>query len=164
MRAKFRLHTTPLPILNISSQLPNGAPVLEVLSRYPLMEEIKGKKILVYEGFISEERSVDKFIDMLKYLDNNYVLLYIGDGPDRAKVEEYSKKLNMDKRCYFMGNIPMLDLSSLLSLCSCGLVSYPFTDLNNKYCSPNKIFEYPGAGIAIISSKSTHDTRYGIWL
>ena len=158
MKAKFGLKKRPLTILNISTSF-DSDDSLKITEKYPEINNINGRMILVYQGFLGAGRDCSVFLKILKQLPSNYALLIIGGGPDLNYLKQLSKDIDIEDRIVFTGNIPMKDVHPLLKLCNFGLVSYPFSDLNNIYCSPNKIYEYPAAGLPMICSSQHSITR-----
>jgi len=63
------------------------------------------KFIICGVGRLVEAKGFDLLIESMQYMDHTIVLLLIGDGPDREKLEKLSKKLNIDNRIIFAGNI-----------------------------------------------------------
>lgn len=63
------------------------------------------KFIICGVGRLVEAKGFDLLIESMQYMDHDIVLLLIGDGPDREKLEKLSQKLNIDNRIIFAGNI-----------------------------------------------------------
>ena len=154
MKRKFRLKELPMSVPNISTVFFDEEPSNGMITqKYPSILSIKDSVKLVYQGFIGAGRQLDKFLYIINELPAKYSMLFIGGGPDLQSLKDLTNKLNISKRVVFLGNVPMKDVFPLISFCDYGLISYPFSDLNNIYCSPNKIYEYPAAGLPMISSK-----------
>lgn len=108
--------------------------------------------ILVYQGNLTEERELSFFIKSMKQLPD--VKLYmIGSGPSMQEYRELSKQLNLEERVVFTGRLSNDEMMDYLSKCTIGIISYPFTNLNNIYCAPNKIFEYAAISLPFIGTK-----------
>ena len=69
-------------------------------------------KILLYVGTILEEKNIDKLVDIMKYLSNDYKLVIVGDGPYKHKLDQLTSEMNnvylvgskfKDKHYYFAG-------------------------------------------------------------
>ena len=148
MKSAFGLRKRPIAILNIPIYQNPGIVKASIDIRN---DEVK----LVYEGFIVFSRFVDLLINSLEYLPENFKLIIIGDGPDVVKMKDLINSKSYKKRIDYMGRIDGRLIIPTLSDCHIGFVGYPFTNLNNKYCSPNKIYEYPAAGIPFVSSSQT---------
>ena len=107
--------------------------------------------IIVYQGILNEERRPDLYIKVLKFLPENIKLKLIGGG----NIDYYrnlATELELSSRVIFTGKIPYKDLIEESQKCKVGIVSYLMNDLNNLYCSPNKLFEYIQFGLPIIAS------------
>lgn len=157
MKKKFKLDKLPLSILNISASSCAKLDDKElVLNKYKCLSENKTK--IIYQGFMSMERELDLYLDFMELLPSDYLLIYVGGGPDLNYIKELVKQRNLTNKVTCIGQVPMRDIVPIVSCCDMGLVTYPFTDYNNRYCSPNKIFEYSLASIPFISStqKSIH--------
>jgi glycosyltransferase involved in cell wall biosynthesis len=144
MKSGFKLKDLPVPILNI--------PSFNCISKNTLNNNVRKDVVVVYEGFISFTRFVDLLIDAFAYLPNHIRLVIIGDGPDVDKMKALIETKDYKSRIDYRGRINSNDVIPSLSKCDIGFVGYPFSDLNNRYCSPNKIYEYPAAGLPFIST------------
>lgn len=154
MRVKFRLHERPLSVMNISSALFDKVDYKNVIkAKYPALLGLINKVKLVYQGVLSGDRELDRLVDIMALLKDDFSLIYVGDGPEKEMLQMKVEMMSLSNRVLFTGRVPMQDISPILSFCDYGIVSYPFGDYNNRYCAPNKIFEYPGAGLPMISSK-----------
>lgn len=109
-------------------------------------------KIIVYQGVLSEERNVSSYINVLTLLPNDIKLKLIGNGPDVDFYKQLCKTLKLEDRVIFTGRIPYSQLLKESSKCRIGIVNYLMDDLNNFYCSPNKLFEYTQCKIPVICS------------
>lgn len=144
MRSGFKLKALPVPILNI--------PSYNCISKDTLNNKINSDVVVVYEGFISFTRFVDVLIDAFAFLPNHVRLVIIGDGPDVDNMKTLIEKKDYKSRIDYRGRINSNEVIPSLSTCDIGFVGYPFSDLNNRFCSPNKIYEYPAAGLPFIST------------
>ena len=106
-----------------------------------LMNKIKDKKIIIYQGILSKERPLDAFIQAVEKLGEDYVFLIVGKG-------EVSYKEKLATNTYY---IPFLEPPLHLEITSyayIGILNYimdensEHSSLNALYCAPNKIFEY----------------------
>ncbi|HML70028.1 MAG TPA: hypothetical protein PKA78_01535 [Macellibacteroides fermentans] len=157
MKAKFNLKRLPIPVLNISNSINASDLSKEDLNnKYPdLKGFLDNGKIIVYQGYMSIGRDIDKYLDILKLLPDSFKLLYIGDGPDLQLIRNKITELNISDRALALGRVQMNDVVPFVRNCSYGLVTYHFKDYNNRYCSPNKIFEYSLAHLPFISSRQS---------
>jgi len=65
----------------------------------------KDKFIICSAGRLVEAKGFDLLIESMQYMDHHIVLLLIGDGSDREKLEKLSQKSDIDNRIIFVGNI-----------------------------------------------------------
>ena len=80
---------------------------LEIKKEYKIPEN---KKILLCLGRIAQEKSFDVIIhgysNYLKTHDKNEtILIFVGDGPDRASLEELVKELKLENNIVFLGKV-----------------------------------------------------------
>lgn len=111
----------------------------------------KPDDIIVYQGILNEERRPDLYIKVLKFLPDHIKLKLIGGG-NIDYYKNLAKDWGLSDRVIFTGKIPYKDLIGESQKCKVGIVSYLMNDLNNLYCSPNKLFEYIQFGLPIIAS------------
>jgi len=112
----------------------------------------KKDDIIVYQGVMSEERKVSLYIKRLKLLPMHIKLKLIGDGPDLGYYHKIVADLRLEDRVIFVGKVPYEDLQKESEPCKVGIVSYLMDDLNNYYCSPNKLYEYTALSIPVLVS------------
>lgn len=116
-----------------------------------LNKKAYGKKIVLFQGRYEIERGLEAFVESARFIKNALLVLR-GYG----ELEESLKKIAEDPavypNIYFAEPVPMKDLVQAASEADIGIISYLPTCLNNELCSPNKIFEYMMAGLAVIAS------------
>ncbi len=101
------------------------APELEVLrQKYGLTQE---HNLLLTVGRLSEEKSHDMLIRQLPELvaqDSSIRVMFVGDGPDRVKLEKLCQKLHVSDHVIFTGKVPFnqihlyYNLATLFVSCS----------------------------------------------
>lgn len=145
-------------ILKWVYKVPNITHVLNITSA-TIPSKIELKKmtdkeeiIMVYQGVLTEERNLSFFIYILLKLPSSVKLMLIGDGPSEQYYHELAKSLSLSDRIIFTGRISNAQMLDKLRKCHIGIIAYPFTDLNNIYCSPNKIFEYATLCLPMLST------------
>ena len=60
-------------------------------------------KTLIYVGRLSAEKNVSLIINAIAHTNNQWKLIIIGDGDERANLEELSSNLNLEDNISFMG-------------------------------------------------------------
>jgi len=67
----------------------------------------KSKKVLLFLGRMGKEKNVMELIEFFNRLNNDdFVLLLVGDGPQRSQLEETVIKLELEKKIIFAGMVP----------------------------------------------------------
>lgn len=84
--------------------------------------------------------------------DKSYHLLIIGDGPERAYLEELAKQENLDGSVTILGAIRHEQIPELIGTMDVAVAPYP--ELENFYFSPLKLFEYMACGKPVVASAS----------
>jgi glycosyltransferase involved in cell wall biosynthesis len=74
-----------------------------------------------------------------------------GEALDELK-EITTSELNLAKRIHFMNAVPQKDLLEWTTSADVGIIPYQPVDLNNYFCSPNKLFEFIQAELPIIAN------------
>lgn len=155
MQGHYNLSETPVVVKNISPAPPVLTPgqIAEVLSHFPsIRRKACDRCRLVYQGNVSIDRGVERFIKAVEDMPNGYRMIVIGDGPDFAGLRDKYRALADVGKVNFLGKISGYNLPILLAACDIGIVTYPFEGLNNIYCASNKVFEYAQAGLPIIAT------------
>jgi glycosyltransferase involved in cell wall biosynthesis len=75
------------------------------------------------------------------------VLLVIGDGPDRPRVEAQVRRLGVGARVRFAGRVPRDRMAEHLAAIDIGVVADDLT----RYASPMKLVEYMAMGKAVVA-------------
>ena len=101
-------------------------------------------------GQVSAERDITPFAKAIDELGDNFHLLVMGAYiPERDYIENLKKKF---KNISFINGMPSPSHLQVASWAYIGILSYSFIDLNNVFCAPNKVWEYSGFGIPVISN------------
>jgi glycosyltransferase involved in cell wall biosynthesis len=80
------------------------------------------------------------------------VLLLVGDGPERSRLEEKARSMNLLPNVVFTGPVSYSDMPAHVAAMDVGLVMDPA--LGKYHYSPLKSWEYMAAGKAIVSPTS----------
>lgn len=88
----------------------NSPKMVEIRNKYKIPAD---KKILLYLGRISEEKSVDFIVDSLPEVlksEPDTVLLIVGDGPHKKIIETSVNENNLSKNVVFTGLVPFSEV------------------------------------------------------
>lgn len=148
MRVYYHLEREPYVLPNKPYDFKNDSVALD--EKYKaIIEPIKDKFIVLYQGIVSPDRPLDKIADALNSLnDENICFLVLGTAKDEYQVElkkHYS-------RVVFGGFIPSPQHLLVTKYAKIGIANYDYSCLNNIFCAPNKIYEYAKFGIPMLTS------------
>lgn len=108
--------------------------------------QVQGKKTILYQGAIEADRDLGLLAAALREYNSEYYLVLSGpvkdDSLDRLKAM-YDKVL-------YLGNLPSpfhMELASHADIC---VAFYKDNSINNRFCAPNKIYEYAGFGAPML--------------
>jgi glycosyltransferase involved in cell wall biosynthesis len=139
---------TPEVLLN-AAPLPTrdaGGPGLRQLLRLGEQD-----RIVMYQGWISPERGIENLVEAARYFPAHVHLVLVGYGDYERELRKMSAAQGTDDgRVIFLGRIEPEDLPPLTCSADLGVIPYYPIDLNHRYSSPNKLFEYAAAGLPFI--------------
>lgn len=150
MEAHYKLLKHPTVIRNIPPQQIDLT--INISNKQEWLPPLNGKIRLLYQGAMSLVRELDLFIKVLQYLDEQYELIMVGNGTDLEKLKSLAKKENVISRVKFLGQVPAKELTKITKQCTIGIISYSFNNPNQRYCAPNKVYEYAQAGIPMVAT------------
>jgi len=114
------------------------------------------QKILLYQGGFSDKRGLQSLVQAAAYLDSAWSLVLMGWGTLenelRALAEEANRLRQEDRpvAVAFVGKAPFNELVQWTVGASIGVIPYEDCSLNHRYCTPNKLWEYPAAGVPVL--------------
>lgn len=117
-----------------------------------LMNSIKNKKIILFQGGLGPERPINKFIEAVGQLGNEYAMLVM-----TSSKYEYDITPNNLYLCQF---IPAPYHLAITKMAYIGILCYKaskkgygiYDTLNSIYCAPNKLYEYSEFGLPMIGN------------
>lgn len=69
---------------------------------------LEGKKVLLYVGRLAKEKNVYFLLEVMKKMEKNVVLLMVGGGPEKEKLEEKAREEGLN--IIFTGYVPREEL------------------------------------------------------
>jgi glycosyltransferase involved in cell wall biosynthesis len=114
--------------------------------------QLANKQVYLYQGYIGYGRNIESVAFALNKINNpSKVLVLMGSLTfNGAKYREYIKSIYSNT--IFIPYISHPQYLKITSLAYVGLLSYSTKNLNNIFCSPNKMFEYTGFGIPVLGN------------
>lgn len=115
-----------------------------------IIDSVKNKKIILYQGIVHKERPLDAFMKAIEMLGDDYVFIVMSNGDDPFEGRNI-------KNYFFIPHIQAPYHLEITSHAYIGVLSYVPTKTSNSilnavYCAPNKTFEYSRFGIPMISN------------
>ncbi|MFT4654465.1 MAG: glycosyltransferase involved in cell wall biosynthesis [Patiriisocius sp.] len=117
----------------------------------------RSKKIILFQGGVTKKRGVVNLLQAANYLDSGWVLVFMGWGFYEKQILEYANEEGSNVR--LIGPAPQDELPLWTSGATVGVIPYEEYGLNHKYCTPNKLWEYPNALVPILASPRDELTR-----
>lgn len=100
-----------------------------------------------YVGALGEGRGLYLLLDALQLLPPEYGVTIVGTGSEseKARLLGYALQQHVEGRLELVDAVPYWKLQDLCRTFSCGVLLIEDNCLNNRYCSPNKIFDFIAA-------------------
>lgn len=115
------------------------------------INKMKGKRCILYQGWLTNDRSLEAVANALAELDCDIMLALM--APDNLDTQTSIRKLSaIYKRTIYLGYIPSPFHLEVTSHSFIGIARYEGNIINNILCAPNKIYEYAGFGIPILGN------------
>ncbi len=116
------------------------------------------KKTLLYVGSMMPEDGLSYLVKAFFLLDQEkeLSLTLIGDGPERLRLIELAKKLNLGQKVTFYGHVPYRLIPGFIKESYIGIGPLRLSPINY-YTIPTKILEYFACGKPVVSSPVSKD-------
>lgn len=103
--------------------------------------------ILIFHGAMSEHRGLRQLVDAAERLPPGWWLVMLGDGVLRRELEARA-----GDRVRFVSPVPHDELPLWISGAALGALLYETGSANQLNALPNKLWEYPAAGVPVLAS------------
>jgi len=108
-------------------------------------------KVVLYHGVYLPDRGLEQLIESAQYLERGEIVLR-GFGPLEDQLRALVQEKGLEKLVSFAPPVAVAELIKAASEADIGVIPYVPVSLNNRFCLPNKLFEYMMAGLAIAGS------------
>lgn len=115
---------------------------------------IKNHFSVIYTGGIQMGRGLQTVLAAIPKIIidiPDFLFVIIGDGYASGRIKEMIKTQGLDKYVLWVGWVDHTDLFGYVKCCNVGIIPHFVTE-HVKTTIPNKIFDYMGCGIPVISS------------
>jgi len=118
-------------------------------------------RIVLYQGGLVGNRNIENLVSAMRFVnEGRAALVVMGDGPLGAGLADIVDRECLRSRVFFKSAVPQEDLVSWTASADFGVIPYPPVDLNTRYCTPNKLFEYIQACLPILANDLPELRRY----
>lgn len=113
------------------------------------------QKILLFQGGFGPHRGLHQLVDAAPKLPPDWTLVLMGWGGLEAELRALASQRARAGECpavVFLPGVPQQELQQWTAGATLGVIPYENTGLNHLYCTPNKLWEYPAAGVPVLAS------------
>ena len=114
------------------------------------------QRILLFQGGFAPHRGLAQLVEAARDFPPDWSLVLMGWGslePElKALAAVDSGARRATRSVVFMPGVPQAELQQWSSGAALGAIPYENTGLNHLYCTPNKLWEYPNAGVPILAT------------
>ncbi|MBL9119721.1 MAG: glycosyltransferase [Phycisphaerae bacterium] len=111
------------------------------------------ERILLYQGGYSRHRGLEDLVRSAAGLPDGWTLVLMGWGSIEAELRRIADADPRSRdRVRFVPPAPQSELCDWSAGATLGVIPYENTCLNHWYCTPNKLWEYPSAGVPVLAS------------
>lgn len=120
-------------------------------------------KVLLYHGGFAKMRGLERLIRTAATLPEEWTTVLMGwsTQPDMQRtLTNLTTAMNAlcrpdreTQAVHLLAPAPLPELGRWASGATIGVIPYEDSGLNHRYCTPNKLWEYPGSGVPIVATK-----------
>ena len=108
--------------------------------------------LLVLQGSgINIQRGAEELVESMQYLDDCFLMI-IGGGDVLPVLKQRVEDFRIGDRVRFLPRMPYAEMMAYTQLAELGFVLDKDTNLNYRFCLPNKLFDFIQAGVPIVAS------------
>lgn len=108
--------------------------------------------IVLFQGSLTEHRNLENTVKSFAVLGEPFHLFVLGDGPIREALVGIQTKHRITN-VHFSAPVPQSELLKYTRAADIGIIPYLGDELlNNRLCTPNKLFEFIECGVTICAS------------
>ncbi|UCD74901.1 MAG: glycosyltransferase family 4 protein [Phycisphaerales bacterium] len=150
---KKRYPRLPDPVLVKNGALPLEEPVEYDGRLHEAASLPRERRILLYQGGFALRRGLDALVRSCVLLPDSWCLVMMGWGAFEPDLRRIAGEIDpRGDSIRFIPAAPQPELAWWTAGGSLGVIPYENVCLNHWLCSPNKLWEYPIAGVPILAS------------
>lgn len=109
--------------------------------------------IVLYQGGFAPFRGLETLVQAAPLLDDPWCLVMMGWGSHEPVLRRLGEKVDPHgTRVRFVRRVPQEELLQWTAGGRIGVIPYENCSLNHWYCTPNKLWEFPAAGVPVLVS------------
>lgn len=115
----------------------------------------RDQKILLFQGGFSAHRGLQQLVQASGSLPDTWTLVMMGWGALEVELRGIASdhpRAGAVPAIVFLPGVPQHELQQWSAGATLGVIPYENTSLNHLYCTPNKLWEYPNAGVPVLCS------------
>lgn len=120
------------------------------------------QRILLFQGGFSPHRGINALLEASRLLDDRWSLVFMGWGKLEEDIQKFVADDHREEGRARVAVVPGAPHDQLLlwtAGATLGSIPYEDTGLNHRFCSPNKLWEYPAAGVPILATDMPEMSR-----
>lgn len=115
------------------------------------------RKILLFQGGFSPKRGIETLLGSVEKLPDEWSVVFMGWGGLESLISEKAAEVNQGRskecaRIVVIPPAPNKELASWTAGADLGIIPYEDVGLNHRYCTPNKLWEFPNAGVPFVAT------------
>ncbi|MEL7000682.1 MAG: glycosyltransferase family 4 protein [Pseudomonadota bacterium] len=113
-------------------------------------------RILLFQGGLTIHRGLQALVRSAADYPQGWGLVVLGNGVLKDELRDIAAQVNQQvgkERVRFLPAVPNAELAAWTAGADLGVIPYENVALNHWYCSPNKLWEYPAAGVPFIAPR-----------
>ena len=107
-------------------------------------------KIVLFQGGYLQGRNLENLVRAAARFSEDIVLVLLGFGEYRAFLEKLARAGGRKNVC-FLEAVSQQELLGYSASADLGVIPYQPIDLNTRFCTPNKFFEFIQAGLPVLA-------------
>lgn len=124
---------------------------------------VNPKKIkIIHHGIAGPSRKLELMIEMMGHLDERFelYLMLVAKRTNQLYLKKLKRLSRRYKNIHFLNPVPYSQITNFSNQFDIGLLFFPPTNLNLKFCLPNKLFEFIQSRLCIVSGPSIEIKKY----
>jgi glycosyltransferase involved in cell wall biosynthesis len=109
------------------------------------------KFTVIYQGVLNKDRGLEELVRAFEHL-SGISLWVVGGGDIEKELKQLVKDLELEDKITFFGKVPFEKLAEITAQAHLGVSLEKGTNLNYRYATPNKVFDYIAAHLPLLTS------------